>query len=106
MKKLVLAATAAISLASCYKATIHLKPAQGAAPSPTVEDEMHFSLINIIEISDPVDMKAACAVSEPVQIKERLTFLGGIVNAVLGTYVPVLSVMNPTVMCSTTPTAQ
>lgn len=36
---------------------------------------------------------------EATQIQERVSVLGGLVNMVLGNFVPVLSVFNPSVNC-------
>lgn len=98
MKKFSLLLVISLALASCYKTNIRLSSSAPAATSPAVADSMHFSLLGIIELSSPINLDAACG-SESVVIEERLSFLGGIVNAVLGSVVPLLQVMNSTIHC-------
>ncbi len=99
MKYLGFALISALAVSSCYKASIQLQ-----APTPTVtsavtDEAMHMSLLGIVELSEAVDLEKACA-SGAVSIEEELSFTGGIINALLGTYVPILQVMNPTVECA------
>ena len=98
MRFLTIALIAAFSMAGCYKARIHLKPEPPVMPSTLVHNEMHFSLIGIIELSAPVNLEAACP-SGTVTIKEGITVLGGIINIVIGTFIPAVQVMNTTAMC-------
>lgn len=86
-------------LAGCYQTDILLRPPAGpVSPSPQVDDAFHMNLIDLIEISPPIDVQWACS-GGPVAIHEELSFVGGIVDAVLGTVIPILSVWNPTVLC-------
>lgn len=99
MKHLAFALISALALSSCYKASIQLQ-----APTPTVtsavtNSAMHMSLLGIVELSEAVDLDKSCA-SGAVSIEEELSFTGSIINVLLGTYVPVLQVMNPTVKCA------
>jgi hypothetical protein len=97
MKKILLACAVATAISGCYKSTIHLADDPGTPGS--VNDAMHFSLIGIFELSSPVDLKAACP-GGPAVIHEKVSVLGGVVNLVLNSFFPVLSVMNPSVDCS------
>jgi hypothetical protein len=94
---LLAAAIATTSLGGCYKATIHLADAPAAVS--TRGYGFHFSLIGLIELSPAVDLRARCPGGVSA-IEERETLLGALVNAVLGTYIPVLQVMNDRVDCS------
>jgi len=96
MKRFMLACAVAASLGGCFKSTIHLADEPGQPG--TVNDAMHFSLIGIFELSSPVDLKAACG-GAPATIHEKVSVVGGVVNIVLGTFFPLLSVMNPSVDC-------
>ncbi len=89
----------AFALTSCYKASIQLQEPRPTVTSNVTDNAMHYSLIGVVELSEPVDLEKSCATSA-VSIEESLSFVGGIVNAALGTYVPVLQVMNPTVTCA------
>ncbi len=94
------ALAASLALSSCYKATIRLQEPRPAVTSAVTDNEMHMSLLGIVELSEPVDLAGSCA-TEAVAIEESLSVTGGIINAILGTYIPVLQVMNPTVTCAT-----
>ena len=98
MKHIILASAIAAALGGCYKANIHMGAAPGV-PSTTVNDAYHLSLIGIFELSSPVDLKAACGGSDAAGIHEEVSVVGGIVNLILSTYIPILHVTNPTVMC-------
>jgi hypothetical protein len=98
MRFLTIALIALFSTAGCYKARIHLKPEPPVMASQVVKNQTHFSVIGIIELSAPVNLETACP-GGTVTIKEGITVLGGIINIVLGTFVPVLQVMNKTAMC-------
>jgi hypothetical protein len=64
-------------------------------------EHFHLSLINIIEISAPIDLVASCGgVEEPTVIVERVGILGGIANIVLSSIVPILHVHNAHVDCA------
>jgi len=98
MKRLVLALAAATAFTGCYKASIHLKAPQPVTESAAVSNQMHLSLLGVVELSPAVNLDEACA-GGTVVIKEQVGFVGGLVNMILGTYIPVLQVMNPTAMC-------
>lgn len=98
MRGLTILIVAALASTGCYKASIQLKAPQQTVPSLEVDNNMHVSLIGLFELSKPIALDTACA-GGVVAIDERVGFLGGLVNMVLGTYIPVLSVMNPTALC-------
>ncbi len=98
MKRIALAIIAATAFTGCYKASIHLKAPQPVTESTSVSNNMHMSLLGIIELSPEVNLESACA-GGTVVIEERVSFVGGLVNAILGTYIPIIQVMNPTAMC-------
>src|SRR5215831_16760730 len=85
-------------IAGCYKANIHVADVATTQRS-AVDDQMHMSVLGIVEVSDAVDLKQTCP-GGPAVIHERESALGGLVSLVLGTYVPVLGVINPTVDCA------
>lgn len=89
----------ALLAAGCYKTTYLMQPGGGGMPSPAYTDHLHWSIINLIELSQPVNLQEACPGAAATSIDERVGVLGGILNAVLGTYVPILSVHNATVFC-------
>jgi hypothetical protein len=85
--------------ASCYKAEIQLKgPDQAGMPSALVNNAYHWSLIGVFEVSDPVNIQAACN-GDPASIHEEVSVPGGVINLLLNTFVPILGVFNPTVSC-------
>ncbi len=98
MRRFSLVVLIGLSLSSCYRASIQLQEPRETVTSSDIDDSMHFSLLGVVELSDAVDLETSCA-SGAVAIKEKISFTGGIINALLGTYVPVLQVMNPTVEC-------
>jgi len=102
MKRTLLVAAIAAALGGCYKAQIHL--ADGPGTLNPMSKHYHFSLIGFIEISKQVDLQATCPGGTAV-IHDEVDFLGGLVNVVLGTYVPVLEVMTPSVSCAGGPAA-
>jgi hypothetical protein len=97
MKRLALCA---LMLAGCYRTRFELQPPVGyATPSPLYTDHFHFSLINIIELSAPVDLAAACGGVPPAAIDENIGVLGGIVNILTSYAFPIIHVHNATVLC-------
>lgn len=98
MKRIILASTiAALALGGCYKANIHL--ADGPGTPGSVNNQLHFNLIGIIEISPAIDLKAACGGGQATTIHDEVSVLGGVINIILGNFVPILSVVTPTVDC-------
>lgn len=91
------------ALASCYRTRFDLTPPMPETPSPTYDNHFHLSVINIIEVSRPVDLQRACAGAPPTAIEEEVGVLGAIVNAVFSYVIPILSVHNATVMCPAGP---
>jgi len=87
-------------LASCYRTDIQLRAPGGPHVASMVNDQMHLSVIGIVEVSSAIDMADACN-GNVDSIHEEVSVVGGIVNLVLGTFVPVLNVHNPTVNCGT-----
>lgn len=99
-------ATTLVSLAAvaslatgCYRTRFELSPPQPEQPSSMYNDHFHFSVINIIEVSRPLDLQAACMGTPPTAIEEQVGILGAIVNAVLSYFIPVISVHNATIYC-------
>lgn len=99
MKSALVLAAALAASGGCYKTTYMMQPSNIGTPSPTAGEHWHWSLLNIIELSSPVNLQEACPNAAPASIEESVTFLGGLINAVLGTYVPILSVHNASVYC-------
>ena len=99
MTKIILPIVLAASLVACQKTTYQLKaPSGGATPSAQYNDHFHLSIIGIIELSSPVDINAACG-GNADNIFEQVSVLGGVVNLILGAFIPILSVHNATVNC-------
>ncbi len=99
MNKIILASLLATSLFACQKTHYQLKAPGGAStPSAQYNDHFHLSVIGIVELSSPVDLNAACQ-GNADNVFEQVSVLGGIVNAILGTYIPILHVHNATVNC-------
>ncbi len=98
---LVVSTVVATALASgCYRTRFELQPPVGyASPSPLYTNHFHLSLINIIELSAPVDLAAACGGVPPAAIDEDIGVLGGIVNIFTSYAFPILHVHNATVLC-------
>jgi hypothetical protein len=97
MKRVVLAS---LLVAGCYRTRFELQPPVGyATPSPLYTDHFHVSLINIIEVSAPVDLAAACGGVPPAAIDEDVGVLGALVNVVTSYVFPILHVHNATVLC-------
>lgn len=83
--------------AGCYKTQYQLTPPAGMArPGP---QHMHLGLLGFIELSSPIDLAAECPGGGAVMIDERVGVLGGIVNIVLGAFIPLLHIHNATVGC-------
>ena len=93
-----LAAITALS-AGCYRTRYELSPPQPELASTAYSDHFHFSVINIIEVSRPVDLQRACNGAPPTAIEEQVGILGAIVNAALSYVFPIISVHNATVYC-------
>lgn len=89
-------------LAGCYRTRFELSPPTPALPSAEYNNHFHFSLINILEISAPVDLLRACSGGPVAAIEEETGILGGIANAFLSYVIPILHVKNATVMCAFT----
>jgi hypothetical protein len=98
MTRTMLVCALAAALTGCYKANIHLTDGPGSPGA--IQDQMHFSVIGIFEVSSPIDLRATCPSGGPAVIREQVTVVGGIINLLLGTYLPILSVMNPSVDCA------
>ena len=86
-------------LTGCFSATVHLAEVPSAR-SPTVDDSFHLNLFDLIEVSDAVDLHAACGGQRPVSIGEGLTPLGAVVNVIVSNYLPIFSLMNTSVNCA------
>jgi hypothetical protein len=93
-----LAAVAALGT-GCYRTRFELAPPQPEQPSGIYNDHFHFSVINIIEVSRPLDLQAACNGAPPTAIEEQVGILGALVNAVLSYFIPIISVHNATIYC-------
>lgn len=101
MKRLILASlVSSLLLAGCYRTRFELQPPVGyAMPSPLYTDHWHLSVINIIEVSAPVDLAAACGGAYPAAIDESEGVLAGIVNILTSYVFPVIHFHNATVLC-------
>lgn len=99
MKALTLILLSVVAFSGCYKAKIQLTSPKVSVVSTSVDDKMHFSLIDFIELSNAIDINGACP-NEAVAIQERVSILGGFVNSVIGLYAPIFSLMNASVMCA------
>jgi hypothetical protein len=93
-----LAAVAALG-AGCYRTRFEMSPPQAEVPSTEYNDHFHFSVINVIEVSRPLDLQRACGGAPPTAIEEQVGILGAIVNAVLSYFIPIISVHNATIYC-------
>jgi len=103
---LALAATLALA-GGCWRTTYLLQPpGQMTQTSAAYDQHMHWSLLNVIELSSPVNLQLACNNAPPVAIEEDVGILGALVNIVLDTYVPLLHVHNATVLCPVGPPMQ
>lgn len=98
MNRIALASAIALaSLAGCYKTTYELKPPTMSTPKG---EHFHLGVIGIIELSSPINPAAECGGPDAsVAVNEQVSILGGLVNMVLGTFVPILHVHNATVGC-------
>jgi len=89
-----------VASTGCYRTRYQLAPPVGyATPSPLYTDHFHLSVFNIIELSPPVDLSAACAGVPPAAIDEQIGVLGGLVNIFTSYVVPILHIHNATVLC-------
>ncbi|HSD87169.1 MAG TPA: hypothetical protein VLB44_06625 [Kofleriaceae bacterium] len=98
--KAAILAVALLASGGCFRTKFQLQPPVPATPSATYDNHFHFNLINLIELSSPVNLQQACGGAPPAGIEEEVGVLGAIVNMVLGTYIPILSVHNATVYCT------
>ena len=105
MKRIILACAIAAAASGCYKAKIHMNPTTPVTRSASVDNAFHFSVIGIVELSSPVDLKAACGGGDSAAISERVSVAGGLVNMVFGMFIPIFEVMNPSVECGAAATA-
>jgi hypothetical protein len=96
-------AVAALASAGCYRTRFDLSPPTPEMPSLTYPNKFHFSVLNIIEISRPVDLQSACMGAPPTAIEEEVGILGAIVNAVFSYWLPIFYVHNARVLCPATP---
>jgi len=99
MSRIVVLIGVAFASAGCFSATIHLAEAPVASRSPVVDGSFHFNLLDLIEISDPIDLNAACAGRQPLAIEEGLGPLGALFNLVVGNTIPIVTAMNSSVIC-------
>ena len=91
---------AVLPAAGCYRTRFELQPPVGyATPSPLYDNHFHVSLINIIELSAPVDLATACGGVPPAAIDEEVGVLGALVNVITSDAFPILHVHNATVLC-------
>ncbi len=93
-RKLVVAIMSAALASGCYRTTVHMGVVRPSVTSLTAGTGNHVSLIGIFEISDPIDLRAACP-GGIVEIRERQTFFGRLITAL----VPFVSIMNPSIGC-------
>lgn len=89
-----------VSLASCQKTHYQLRaPGAPLAESIVYRSRLHVSLINLVEVSSPVDIAAACAGGADAMFEE-VSPLGIVINVLVGSIIPVLSVRNVTGGCA------
>jgi hypothetical protein len=100
----VAALAAVVALASCYRTRYELTPPTPSIASGVYVNHFHFSLINIIEISKPVDLVSACGGKPVAYIYEHTGIVAGIANAFLSHVFQVLHMKNATVYCAFVPT--
>ena len=98
--KLALGFAATLALTTgCWRTTYQLQPPGQMTQNSAVYDQhMHWSLINVIELSSPVNLQLACNNAPPVAIEENVGVLGALINIVLDSYLPLLHVHNATVL--------
>ena len=89
----------ALALAGCYKTRFDLSPPQPEVASTEYNDHFHISVIGVLEVSRPVDLLRACNGAQPTAVEEQIGVIGGVVNAFLSYFVPILHVHNATVYC-------
>ena len=98
MKRIATTMVLAAALAGgCYKTQYHL-----TAPAPVAQmgaEKFHLGVIGIIELSSPIDLTGECGGTQAVMVDERVSVLGGVVNMVLGYFVPILHIHNASVGC-------
>ena len=99
MKALAALATM-LALGGCYRTHFELTPPTPSVASAEYNGHFHFSVINIIEVSAPVDLARACGGGPVATIYEDTGILGGIANAIFCYVIPILHVKNATVYCA------
>src|SRR5688500_14449824 len=99
MKALAALATVA-ALGGCYRTHFELTPPTPSLASAEYNGHFHFSVINVIEVSAPVDLARACGGGPVASIYEDTGVLGGIANALFSYVIPILHVKNATVYCA------
>jgi hypothetical protein len=98
MKSLV-AIAAIAALTGCYRTRFDLTPPMPEGKSALYDNHFHLSLINVIEISDPVDLMTACGGGPASAIEEETGVVASLANMVLSYVLPILHLKNATVMC-------
>lgn len=104
MKRIVALAAIAAAFAGCYRTRYELTPPTPSTASGVYVNHFHFSLINIIELSKPVDLVSACGGKPVAYIYEHTGVVAGIANAFLSHVFQVLHMKNATVYCAFVPT--
>ncbi len=78
------------------------RPSSCARPAPPAVASIHslqLNLIDLIEISSPVDINAACG-GNAIAIEDSDTIVSGIINIILGEFIPIFSVWDAGVDCA------
>jgi hypothetical protein len=90
--------TMALLAGGCYRTRFDLTPPMAEGTSELYDNHFHVSLINVIEISDPIDLTSACAGGKATAIEEKIGVAAAFVNAFLG-YFPIVHFTNARVKC-------
>jgi hypothetical protein len=93
-----------VAFGGCYRTRYELTPPTPSTASGVYVNHFHFSLINIFEISKPVDLVRACGGKPVAYIYEHTGVVAGIANAFLSHVFQVLHMKNATVYCAFLPT--
>jgi hypothetical protein len=83
----------------CYRTRFELTPPMPEGTSEQYDNHFHVSLINVIEISAPIDLATACGGGTTSAIEEKTGVAAGIVNLFLGSLVPIVHFTNARVKC-------
>jgi len=86
-------------IGGCYKTRFDFAPPQPEVPSGVISDQYHIAVINLVEVSRPVDFQGACMGAAPTAVEERIGVLAGIVDIFITPLANPLHLHNATVYC-------